>query len=32
MMMAWDVWNHQKKALHEQEENKHEILEAAVNQ
>ncbi len=32
MMTAWDMWNHRNKALHEQEENRSEILEAAVNQ
>jgi len=32
MMTAWDMWNHQNKALHEQEDNKQDILEAAVNQ
>jgi len=32
MMTAWDMWNHRNKALHEQDENKQEILEAAVNQ
>ncbi len=32
MTMAWDMWNHRNKALHEQEENQPEILEAAVNQ
>jgi len=32
MMTAWDMWNHQNKALHEQEENKQDIIEAVVNQ
>jgi len=32
MMTVWDMWNSQNKALHELEENKHDILEMAVNQ
>jgi len=31
MMMAWDMWNHRNKALHEEEANKQAILEDAVN-
>jgi len=32
MMMAWDMWEHQNKALHEVEENRQIILEAELNQ
>jgi len=32
MMTAWDMWNHWNKALHKQEDNKQDILEAVVNQ
>jgi len=32
MMTAWDMRNHWNKALHEQEENKQDILEATMNQ
>jgi len=32
MMMAWDMWNHRNKALHEEKANKQAILEDAVNQ
>jgi len=32
MMTAWDMWNHRNKALHEQEQNKQDILEATLNQ
>jgi len=30
-MMAWDMWNHCNKALHEEEINKQAILEDKVN-
>jgi len=32
MMTAWDMSNHQNRALHELEVNKNDILEVAVNQ
>jgi len=32
MTMAWDMWQHRNKALHESEENKQTIVEANINQ
>jgi len=32
MMMAWDMWQHWNKALHESKVNWQEIIEDAVNQ
>jgi len=32
MMMAWDMWEHQNKSLHEVEENKQIILKVELNQ
>jgi len=32
MTMAWDMWQHRNKALHESDENKQAIVEADTNQ
>jgi len=32
MTMAWDMWQHQNKALHKSDVNRQEIVEADINQ
>jgi len=32
MTMAWDMWQHHNKALHESDENKQAIVKANINQ